>query len=93
MTAADQVEVVYAQPQRQLVISLNAKSGELARELLERSGILNQVPSLREEKLRLGIFGRLISEDHPVSAGDRLEIYRPLVADPKEARRRRALDR
>jgi len=57
------------------------------REVLEKSGLLPQVRG------KVGIFGRVVSPDRAVSAGERIEIYRPLPADPREARRKRAARR
>lgn len=84
------VEVVYAEGSDQQLITLKFRDGETAAELVQRSGIANQFPALREHSLKIGVFGKQISAQALVHAGDRVEIYRPLLADPKEARRRRA---
>ncbi|MEA5446901.1 RnfH family protein [Gammaproteobacteria bacterium AB-CW1] len=85
------VEVAYARPDRQQVITVIVAAGTTARQAVEQSGILDQFPeiSLGGEN-RLGIFGRLVGEEQVLREGDRVEIYRPLKADPKEVRRRRA---
>jgi putative ubiquitin-RnfH superfamily antitoxin RatB of RatAB toxin-antitoxin module len=57
---------------------------------IERSGIRNEFPEMVVDDKALGIFSRKVGPDYIMRAGDRLEIYRPLVADPKEIRRQRA---
>ena len=81
------VEVVHALPERAQSVRVRVKEGATVRDVLERSGLL---PLARG---RIGIFGKLVRADARVSDGDRVEIYRPLAADPKEARRRRAAKR
>jgi putative ubiquitin-RnfH superfamily antitoxin RatB of RatAB toxin-antitoxin module len=85
-----EVEVVYALPQRQVVLSLAVPHGTRVREALERSGIRSWFPELDFERLKVGIFGRVVSPDAILKHGDRIEIYRPLTADPKTTRQRRA---
>lgn len=85
-----EVEVVYALPQRQVVLPLAVPPGTRVREALERSGIRSQFPELDFDRVKVGIFGRVVRLDAILQHGDRIEIYRPLVADPKAARRRRA---
>ena len=82
-----QVEVVYALTERAHSIRVSVPQGATVREVLEKSGLLPQVRG------KIGIFGKVVREDAPVADGDRVEIYRPLAADPKEARRRRARGR
>ena len=81
------VEVVHALPERAESMRVRVKEGATVRDVLERSGLL---PLARG---KIGIFGKLVRADARVSDGDRVEIYRPLAADPKEARRRRAAKR
>jgi hypothetical protein len=78
------VEVVYALPGREDSIVVAVPAGATVREVLEKSGLT----SLARHKV--GIFGKVVREDAPVADGDRVEIYRPLAVDPKEARRARA---
>lgn len=85
--ASCRVEVVYALPRRERRVALNVPPGATVREVLEKSGLL----ALARGKI--GIFGRVVRADARVADGDRVEIYRPLAADPKEARRRRAARR
>lgn len=88
------IEVVYAQPQIQHLIALQLAPGSSLWQAVEQSGLLEQCPELqtRVNELRenVGIFGALKPADTVLKSGDRVEIYRPLVMDPKEARRLRA---
>ncbi|WP_232821160.1 RnfH family protein [Oceanimonas marisflavi] len=85
-----QVEVVYALPDRQTVLSLRVPPEATVREIIEQSGMLQQFPEIDLEQNAVGIFSRQVKLGQPVHEGDRIEIYRPLLADPKEIRRRRA---
>jgi len=87
------VEVVYASPQRQLVVPLVLEAPVTAVEAIRRSGIAHQVPELDVNRAAIGIFGRLVDAQVLLREGDRVEIYRPLLADPKTARRARAARR
>lgn len=83
------IEVVYALPGEQTVVSLSVPDGTTVARALELSGMLKRLP----EDFRtygVGIYGRVVPPETCVTHGDRIEIYRPLVADPKQARRRRA---
>jgi putative ubiquitin-RnfH superfamily antitoxin RatB of RatAB toxin-antitoxin module len=82
------IEVVYALPGEQVVIALSVPEGTTAAEALERSGLAERFPETAASPI--GVFGRVVAPDTALSDGDRVEIYRPLVADPKQARRRRA---
>lgn len=84
------VEVVYALPDRQIVVSVEAGPGATLREVIERSGILQRCPEIDLGRQRVGTFGRVRGLDEAVAPGERIEIYRPLPSDPKEMRRRRA---
>ncbi len=84
------VEVVYATPGRQRLIALTVTPGATVAEVIETSGILREFPEIDLRVNRVGIFGQLARLGDAVQAGDRVEIYRPLQADPKEARRQRA---
>ena len=57
--------------------------------IIKRSGLLDRCPDIPFPDVRVGIYGRLVQLDSLVKAGDRIEVYRPLILDPKEARRRR----
>ena len=90
MAESIQVEVVCALPQRQLVRRLSLPAGSSVLDAVERSGILAELPALVFDPSRLGVFSRRVEADHILKEGDRVEIYRPLALDPKDARRRRA---
>lgn len=81
------VEVVYARADAQTIIRLSLPSSATVREAVERSGILEQLP--RDVRLSYGIFGRRVPDNHRLSDGDRIELYRPLQVDPRVARRLR----
>jgi putative ubiquitin-RnfH superfamily antitoxin RatB of RatAB toxin-antitoxin module len=85
-----EIEVAYATPQRQSLIRLAVPPGCTLREAVERSGLLREFPEISLDHNRFGVFGRLRGPDEPLRQGDRVEIYRPLTADPKQARRQRA---
>lgn len=87
------VEVVYALPDRQVVVMVDAEPGATLREVIERSGILERCPEIDLARQRVGTFGKARSLEEVVAPGERIEIYRPLLADPKEQRRRRARQR
>ena len=84
------VEVVYAAPDRAFVRRLRVPAGTTVSQAVEASGLAAEVPGLQVDPQRLGVFSRPVTPDAPVGEGDRIEIYRPLALDPKEARRRRA---
>lgn len=84
------VEIVYATVERQRLIALAVTPGATIAEAIEVSGILREFPEIDLRVNRVGIYGQLARLDDVVHAGDRVEIYRPLQADPKEARRQRA---
>jgi putative ubiquitin-RnfH superfamily antitoxin RatB of RatAB toxin-antitoxin module len=84
------VEVAYATPEKQSLVSLDVPVGCTVARAIELSGILQEFPGLEPDPNALGIFSRKVPSDHCLSAGDRVEIYRPLIADPKEQRKQRA---
>lgn len=89
---APRVEVVYALPDRQCVVTLNLPSvGLTALDAVERSGLLEQFPELRGQALVLGVYGTICAHDRPLRDRDRVEIYRPLKSDPRAQRRQRAV--
>ncbi|WP_397449905.1 RnfH family protein [Pseudomonas sp. NA-150] len=87
-----EVEVVYAAVDRQLLLSFAVPVGTHVRDALRVSGIAEHFPELDLAHCAVGIFGKSLNnaEVHQLLAGDRIEIYRPLLADPKEVRRLRA---
>ena len=84
------VEVAYALPDHQLIVSLEVDAGTTALQAVELSGIREKFEELANAQLELGVFGRSRPADHVLRAGDRVEIYRQLLVDPKELRRQRA---
>ena len=90
LTDPIRVTVVYAQPQRQWLQPVELPSGATVQLAIERSGVLQLIPELHLEAIEVGIFHRRCGLDALLRDGDRVEIYRPLRLDPKEARRLRA---
>lgn len=84
------VEVAYADSARQILRRVELSVGSTVEQAVNASGILKMLPDVSVDLGRLGIFGHKVTPTHPVKAGDRIEVYRPLVLDPMEARRRRA---
>lgn len=87
-----EVEVVYAAVDRQVLLSVTVPPGTSIRAAVLKSGVGQVFPELDLTACPVGIFGKVIADPdvRPVSSGDRIEIYRPLLADPKEVRRLRA---
>ena len=83
------VEVAYARTERQLIIALDVAPGTTAQQAIEQSGIMQAFPEIDLDKSKIGIFAKLSKKDTALKSGDRVEIYRPLIADPKEVRRQR----
>ncbi len=84
------IEVAYAEPDRHVIVPLHVPVGTSAREAVRRSGLLERFPSIDSQRVTIGVFGHPVSPRAPLGDGDRVEIYRPLQVDPKEARRLRA---
>ncbi len=84
------VEVTYALPEHQVLEALEMPEGATVREAIEQSGVLESFPEIDLEHNKVGIFGKLSRLDQPLRDRDRVEVYRPLKADPKEVRRLRA---
>jgi putative ubiquitin-RnfH superfamily antitoxin RatB of RatAB toxin-antitoxin module len=84
------VEVVCATAQRQLLRQVSLPVGSRVISAIEQSGILQEMPEVAFDPSRIGIFSRRVAPDEVLHDGDRVEIYRPLTLDPKDARRRRA---
>ena len=83
------IEIAYALPERQRVITLDFIAGMTAGEAVRASGICGECPELAARTLALGVYGEVVSETHPLRPGDRVEIYRELAVDPRDARRLR----
>jgi putative ubiquitin-RnfH superfamily antitoxin RatB of RatAB toxin-antitoxin module len=84
------VEVAYATPEKQLIIPITVKTGTTVQEAIDLSGIKKEFPEIDLDRDPIGIFGKHTTLDKTLREKDRIEIYRPLIADPKEIRRQRA---
>ncbi|AUZ05219.1 MULTISPECIES: RnfH family protein [Vitreoscilla] len=82
------VEVVFATQQQQTVIALSVSMGTTALQAAQLSGLYDEYPHIQDYPL--GVYGKVVAQDYVLEAHDRIEIYRPLLVDPKENRRRRA---
>ena len=91
MADSIRVEVVYALPQRQELVTLDLPAGATVREAVEASGLLDRHPEIDLDGAnKLGVFAKLVKADAALRDRDRVEIYRPLIADPKAVRKKRA---
>jgi len=86
------VEVAYALPDKQSLVSLEVEKGTTLKEAIEASGILDSFEQIDLTKDRVGIFSKFATLDTVLREKDRVEIYRPLIADPKKVRKERALE-
>ena len=86
------VEVAYALPDQQLIIPIKVQDGTSAEDAIKASGIIGKFPNIDLSINKIGIFGKLTKLDTKLRHLDRVEIYRPLIADPKEVRKQRAAD-
>jgi hypothetical protein len=86
------VEVCYALPDKQVLVPLVLAEGATLQQALEASGLLEKNPEIDLQKNKFGIFSKLSKLDTVLRDRDRVEIYRPLVADPKEVRKQRAAE-
>lgn len=84
------IEVVYALPEEQVLLKLVVPDGTTVADAIKASGMLDKRPEIDLSANKLGIFGKLTKADAVLRDKDRIEIYRPLIADPKEVRRMRA---
>ena len=90
MTDYIQVAVAYVGGSGQVLRNLEVLTGTHVQEAIEQSGVLQQFAEIDLEVSKVGIFGKVVKLDQLLQDGDRIEIYRPLIADPKEVRKRRA---
>jgi len=84
------IEIAYARPERQMIIERTVEPGTSPRDAVIQSDIDSFFPEIDKENCDIGIFGKVARPDHVLVMGDRIEIYRPLIADPKEVRKQRA---
>ncbi|MGF1643257.1 MAG: RnfH family protein [Thiotrichales bacterium] len=87
-----QISVAYAEPAQQVWLRIEVPEQATVAEAIERSGILCACPGIDLETQKIGVFGKLTQLDARLQPGDRIEIYRPLIADPKAVPRRRLGD-
>jgi len=85
-------EVAYATIDKQVILVVNSDQQLTVMDAVNASGILQAFPEIDVDNLKLGIFGKVTKPDVTLQPGDRVEIYRPLIADPKEARKKRAAE-
>jgi len=86
-----EVEIVFALPERQLLETVLVTAGETVLDVVMKSGLREAFPEYEIDRLAVGIWGREVRRDQVVKENDRIEIYRPLQLDPREARRQLAL--
>lgn len=86
------VEVIYATPDKAERVPLTLAAGSSVQQAIEFSGLLQKCPEIDLAKNKVGIYAKLVKLDQPLRDRDRVEVYRPLIADPKEVRRQRAAE-
>jgi hypothetical protein len=86
------IEVAYAKAEDQVILTISAEPGITVQQAVERSGIADRFPEIDLSSAKFGVFGKAAKGDAELQPGDRVEIYRPLIADPKEARKKRAAE-
>ncbi|MEM0732669.1 RnfH family protein [Neisseria perflava] len=85
-----EIEIVYGLAERQVLKSMTVAEGTTIREAVLQSSLEVEFPELDLQQAPLGIFGKAVKDETALRDGDRIEVYRPLLIDPKEARRKRA---
>ena len=90
MTDITMIEIAYATPEKQKIIECEIIQGTSPRDAIKQSSISDYFPEIDLDNCDLGIFGKAVAPNYELVDGDRIEIYRPLIADPKEVRRQRA---
>lgn len=86
------IEVSYAIPEEQVILEVDIDAADTVEDAIRKSGILEQFSQIDLSTSKVGIFGKLTKLDKPLKSRDRIEIYRPLIADPKEVRKKRAAE-
>ena len=84
------IEVAYALPTKQTIVDIAIKEGTTVEDAIQASNILEQFPDIDLKSTKVGVWSRVVKLRDTLTDGDRIEIYRPLIADPKEIRKRRA---
>lgn len=86
------VEIAYALPAQQMILKMQVEEGTTAEQAVMASGIAQKFTEIDLAQNKVGIFGKLVKLDTVLRERDRVEIYRPLIADPKEVRKQRAAE-
>lgn len=86
------IEVAFGHADEQELLSLEVEEGTTIEQAIEQSGIMNTFPEIDLSKNKVGIFGKMAPKKQVLREKDRIEIYRPLIADPKEVRKKRAAE-
>lgn len=87
-----QIGVAYSEPGQQIWLNIEVPDDATVNDGIARSGVLQQFPHIDLAKQKVGVFGRLVKLDAPLKPGDRIEIYRPIIADPETVPRRDTSD-
>ena len=87
-----EIEVCYPRPEKQSVVRLKLATGTTVQQAVEASGLLEKFPEIDLKKNKFGVWNKLSKLDTALRDKDRVEIYRPLIADPKEVRKQRAAE-
>jgi hypothetical protein len=87
-----EVEVAYARPDEQVILPVCVPAGTTVEQAIRQSGLLVRFPEIDLASCKAGVFGKVCRLEAALEAGDRVEVYRPLIADPKEARKQRAAE-
>lgn len=90
--ATIRVEIAYARPDEQAIVPIEVSEGTTLEQAILQSRIQERFPEIQLQTAKVGVFGKLSKLSAAVRAGDRVEIYRPLLADPKEVRKKRAAE-
>lgn len=83
-----QIGIAYSEPGQQIWLNIEVPDESTVAEGIERSGVLKQFPHIDLATQKVGVFGRLVKLEAPLKPGDRIEIYRPIIADPETVPRR-----
>ncbi len=86
------VGLAYTDPDDPIWLQIDVPEGSTLKEAIEASGLLKRYPKIDLDKQKVGIFGKLAKLDTVIKEGDRVEIYRPITADPKKVKRRKRED-
>ena len=92
-SASIHIQICYARPDKQFLLEQTVAAGTTIQQAIQSSGIILQAPEIDVSVWRVGIYGKLKTLDTVLREHDRVEIYRPLIADPKDSRRKRAESR